>query len=162
MRIAGTINPTKHGEQGRQQEDHDRRAPAIDPAGPTPASRTPGGRATITPGRGDGDDRVQQVPHGHTPNCCGISCFARNTDACRPEGPAGNRHYLLLHCPVERQPAAGLSRPLRCCRACRRCLPPAIHAVASFQNAPEPMAAGIMSAPSKRNTSEPFSSSAKP
>ena len=41
-------------------------------------------------------------------------------------------------------------------------LPPRIHAVASVQNFPEPIAAGIMSAPSKRKTSEAFSRSAKP
>src|SRR4026207_1464016 len=40
-------------------------------------------------------------------------------------------------------------------------LPPAIQAVASFQKEPEPMAAGIMSAPSKRKTSEFFNVSAK-
>ena len=39
-------------------------------------------------------------------------------------------------------------------------LPPTIHAVASVQNVPDPTAPGIMSAPSKRKTSELANSSA--
>ena len=77
-----------------------------------------------------------------------------------PEGPAGNRYYVLLRCSVKRQPVGKAFQAASMLFNMSSVLSqPAIHAVASFQNAPEPMAAGIMSAPSKRKTSESFSRS---
>ena len=133
-----------------------RHQPVEDAGGPT--TSTPSPKATVI-----------NVFH-RSPMCSYPQLFRRLTATlpqtrlpADPEGPAGNRYYVLLHCSVERQLGGNAFQAASMLFNMSSVLsPPAIHAVASFQNAPEPMAAGIMSAPSKRNMSEFFSMSAKP